>query len=94
MKDRDNFQSGQNTPSTAGQVTSKEHEVPGTRELQAVRGQHCLETPPHTQGPLNRLREGLARAQEAVGPQCRPQGQLPAERVGRVAKAPQGRAPP
>ena len=39
------------------------------------------------------LREGLARAQEEGGPECRPQWPLPAERVGRAGEAPHGRTP-
>ena len=42
------------------------------RELRADGGQQGLETLPHKQGPPTGLREGLARAQEAAGPKCRP----------------------
>ena len=44
------------------------------RELQADSGpwQQGLKTPPHKPGPPTGLREGLARAQKAGGPRCRP----------------------
>ena len=51
------------------------------------------ETPPHKPGPPAGLREGLARAQEAGEPKCRPRGPRPAERGGRAVKAPPGRTP-
>ena len=43
------------------------------RELQANCGQQGWEPPPHMQGPLTGLREGLLRAQEAGGAERRPQ---------------------
>ena len=52
-----------------------------------------METPPHKPAPPTGLREGLARALEAGGPECRPPGPLPAERVGRAVEAPPGRTP-
>ena len=91
--DRDNF----NLDSTrqAGQVKSKDRNTGEHRELQADGGQQSLETPPHKPepGPPAGLREGLARAQEAGGQCCRPQGPLPIERVGCAVEAPSGRAP-
>ena len=63
------------------------------RELQAYGGQQGLETLPYKPGPPTGLREGLARAQEAGGPEFHPQGSLPAERVGRAVEAPPGRTP-
>ena len=52
-----------------------------------------METPPHKPAPPTGLREGLARALEAGGPECRPPGPLPAERVGRAVEAPPRRTP-
>ena len=52
-----------------------------------------METPPHKPAPPTGLREGLARALEAGGPECRPPGPLPAERVGRAVEAPPGQTP-
>ena len=78
----------QRTNAGPAQAVTEEH-----RELQADSGQQGLETPPHEPGPPTGLREGLARAQEAVGPRCRPRGPRPAEQVGRAVKAPPRRTP-
>ena len=59
------------------------------REPQADVGQQDWETPPHKPGPPAGLREGLARALEAGGPERRPRGPRPTERGGR-ADAPPG----
>ena len=68
--DSDNF----NLDSTheASQVRNKEMNT-GEHRLQADVEQQGWETPPHKSGPPAWLREGLARALEAGGPERRPQ---------------------
>ena len=66
-----------------------ERSTGGHREQQADVERQRWETPPYKPGPPAGLREGLARALQAGGPEHRPRGQRPAERGGRVVKAPQ-----
>ena len=77
----------------AGHVTSKERNTGEHRELQADSGQQGWETPPNKPGPPTGPREGLARAQEAVGPRRRPRRPRPDERVGCAVEAPPRRTP-
>ena len=87
IKERHNF----NLDSThqAGQVRNKERNTEEHREPQTDVEQQGGETPPHKPGPPAGLREGLARALEAGGPELRPPEPRPTERGGR-ADAPPG----
>ena len=90
-KDRDNF--NLDSAHQAGQVRNKERNTEEHREPQTDVEEQGGETPPHKPGPPAWLREGLARALQAGGPERRPRGPRPAERGGRVVKAPPGRVP-
>ena len=90
-KDRDNF--NLDSAHQAGQVRNKERNTEEHREPQTDGEEQGGETPPHKPGPPAWLREGLARALQAGGPERRPRGPLPAKRGGRAVKAPPGRTP-
>ena len=73
----------------AGQGRNKERNTEEHREPQTDVEQQGGDTPPHKPGPPAGLREGLALALEAGGPELRPLEPRPTERGGR-ADAPPG----